>query len=712
MEKPRIDTMVLSVGCSAPIALTGREAHIAYSWPRSVFWACCLALCLGLLAPFVVLDKSATAKTVEQHGLPDFVNGLPTAADGANGNPPANGTDGLAGGDATADATSADPSNTAGAGGGHGQSGGKGGSGTATAATGGIGGNGGNGGNANPANADSSAGGAPAKATAIGGDAGDGATGGTGGFFGVGTGNGGFGGSGGKGGDATATATATTGDPTAMAFSGKGGNAGNGGAGGNMNGEGGNGGAGGSAGRAGALAMGVANGTATAQAFGRGGGNGGQGGPAGGFFGGGDGGAGGKGGDAVATATFTMTGSAANASATAGAGGNGGAGGLGAGPGGDGGAGGDAEARASNTPTANAFATGGDGGGGGAGGGGAASGGSADANALASGNAGIATNAIATATGGNVSSTGNTGATRPSTGNATAGASAFSNGAAANATATAVVPISANPGLVRDGAAMASSSANGVGGNAKTLSQVGGNQIIRQSTANDAAPVPVAGGAAANSVAEIGLAAPDPSSLALSQAASIAVGQPIASDISTFTTGKPTVQDRLELSNSLGLGWLSGGYSPTSLSSLDYTSSVDFQIDPSLLGPNDGLGLGLLGSSFASTGFDSLTFDVRKNGLPFLSVSFDERTDPSALASAQSFFDDNVVSLGAADIGSSGVLDLQFDLDISESIPGPGYTVNFLVAPIDEPSALSLLSFGAVGLWFACRRSSLRIRMH
>ncbi len=200
----------------------------------------------------------------------------------------------------------------------------------------------------------------------------------------------------------------------------------------------------------------------------------------------------------------------------------------------------------------------------------------------------------------------------------------------------------------------------------------------------------------------------------------MAIGDPLHSDVLTATAGDPVINHMLLSGGQtvLGLASLGGQYvnlesttagvfEPvgTAGPSVTSTGSVDFSLESLALEGED-LKLGLLGSSFTGSGFDSLEFQVIENGTTIRDLLF------TNLGAATNYFNDNVLDLGALTASSSGNLDLEFDLVLSTSKVGDGFDTNFLFAgpSVPEPSTLvmGLIAMATV-LTFVSAGSSAKL---
>jgi hypothetical protein len=305
------------------------------------------------------------------------------------------------------------------------------------------------------------------------------------------------------------------------------------------------------------------------------------------------------------------------------------------------------------------------------------------------------------------------------------------NGTAGNAVATAIADASgtatAKPYAVdgnggprpdQRGAALAIGSAIGKGGIIPSIAidtNLFSPNRAAEAEVTNPLPANAPGRAAANNQAEATIhgPAPAPPNGPL-QGLAIVVGAPLRSDVQAAAVGDPVVtQFILKAGHTvLGLNTLGGQYvdletgtpgvfepAGTAGPSVTSTSSALYTLDAYRLSRGD-LELGLLGSTFTGSGFDSLEFRVIEGGATILDRTF---TDPFA---ATGYFDDHVLDLGSPTGGSSGSLDLEFDLILTTSKVGDGFSVAFLDASVPEPSSLALLAGASVALaWLSLRRA-------
>jgi hypothetical protein len=96
-----------------------------------------------------------------------------------------------------------------------------------------------------------------------------------------------------------------------------------------------------------------------------------------------------------------------------------------------------------------------------------------------------------------------------------------------------------------------------------------------------------------------------------------------------------------------------------------------------------------------------LRLQIFKENVSVLDQSF------TSLATALSFFDDEVVDLGPANAGVSGPLDLQMSFTYTSDTVGDSFAMSFVGTSIPEPAS-ALLAASGLALVVGFRRSRLR----
>jgi hypothetical protein len=282
--------------------------------------------------------------------------------------------------------------------------------------------------------------------------------------------------------------------------------------------------------------------------------------------------------------------------------------------------------------------------------------------------------------------------------------------ATANASGNALALPSAETGLGRGGIAVGFGRAVGAGGgvtaNGFGVNTSGVGQAGKVRAYADA-PVPAAGMGAVQGQAQAGIAASPPKPNTTLNAFASGIGDPRLADVLAASAGHSNVISALQIGHGgvpLGLVELAGRY-PTIASgaSAVYSSSVDFQFDPTKLSGSD-IRVGLLSGSAFGSGFDSLVFEILVNGTMVDEQKF------SSVTSASNYFDDHVLDLGPLGAGSSGSIDVQFALDVTAHRGDDGYGVDFAMASsVPEPSTESLVVTGAL-IWLTCTYVARRRR--
>jgi hypothetical protein len=132
---------------------------------------------------------------------------------------------------------------------------------------------------------------------------------------------------------------------------------------------------------------------------------------------------------------------------------------------------------------------------------------------------------------------------------------------------------------------------------------------------------------------------------------------------------------------------MGSSYGTSSTGTVNYTGSEQFVYDYTGI---HNLTLGMLGMNSFNGGFDSLSFNVNKNGTPY-NYTF------ATLASAQNFFTDNALGLGT--FNSNLNLLVSYDLTASAS-KGANFSYLVATAPVPEPETwiMLLLGIGLLGL--------------
>jgi hypothetical protein len=171
-----------------------------------------------------------------------------------------------------------------------------------------------------------------------------------------------------------------------------------------------------------------------------------------------------------------------------------------------------------------------------------------------------------------------------------------------------------------------------------------------------------------------------------------ASSRPSTPDAQNYFAGNPVSRGFFNLpddntaglnSDLLGLVTMGGGYGEATTGSRIYTSSATFAIDlSSLPNPRQDLVLALLDTNVQGGGFDSMTFQVTREGTMVVNQTF------ATVAAANTFLNDSVLNLGSNGVGNvSGNLDLIFSLSLTTNDAGAGYSFDLLFGNATAASA-------------------------
>jgi len=170
------------------------------------------------------------------------------------------------------------------------------------------------------------------------------------------------------------------------------------------------------------------------------------------------------------------------------------------------------------------------------------------------------------------------------------------------------------------------------------------------------------------------------------QSSAFFTGSPFKSDVSTQLNGSPRDADgNPKVTSSLGTSSQVFGVgllgSHTNVGTLAipklYSSTIDLSVRlPQITSPAN-LKVGLLDPVGIGSGFESLHFQVFKEGTPVIDQFF---TGTTRLDDALAYFDDHTLDLGRIDQGVSGLLDVQFRFGLILTSPGTGFDTTFLLA--------------------------------
>jgi autotransporter-associated beta strand protein len=236
------------------------------------------------------------------------------------------------------------------------------------------------------------------------------------------------------------------------------------------------------------------------------------------------------------------------------------------------------------------------------------------------------------------------------------------------------------------GVARADATAQGSGGGeALTSVNVTGSNILLQyniagtsvsEQVNGISPVLTAGASHSEAIGSISQAAPSLAQLSGIQSASYGTMLPTASEVAGVLTSDPNSTAIFKNVDVLGLVDLGGAYTPGASGTQTYTSQASFTFPGLQPGP---LKLGLLGSSSVGSGFSSLQFTAEEGGTILLSKTF------TTLAAAQSYFDDNPVSITLpASIQPTQYV--EFQLALTSTSAGSGFAGQFIFGPVLTPT--------------------------
>jgi hypothetical protein len=191
------------------------------------------------------------------------------------------------------------------------------------------------------------------------------------------------------------------------------------------------------------------------------------------------------------------------------------------------------------------------------------------------------------------------------------------------------------------------------------------------------------------------------------QGAAFATGLPSTADALAALAGRAnSAAAMLGSGHALGLVALGGGVaSDADATSITFESSVAFQLDLSQLSSSGSLVVGLLDPEVVGAGFDSLQFQILREGIAAVNETFLD------VASALAYFDDHVLDLGAIADGVSGDLDLDFLLSLTSDDPGAAFRADLIFANVPEPELAWLLGGGLAALALRERKRAAPIQL-
>ena len=121
---------------------------------------------------------------------------------------------------------------------------------------------------------------------------------------------------------------------------------------------------------------------------------------------------------------------------------------------------------------------------------------------------------------------------------------------------------------------------------------------------------------------------------------------------------------------------MGGAYAAGATGNRTYTSSATFAIDLSTLSnPRQDLIVALLDTNVVGAGFDSMQFQIQREGVnpPIVNQTF------NSVAAANAFLSDNVINLGSNGVANvSGDLNLVFSLSLTTNDVGAGFSFDLL----------------------------------
>jgi hypothetical protein len=193
--------------------------------------------------------------------------------------------------------------------------------------------------------------------------------------------------------------------------------------------------------------------------------------------------------------------------------------------------------------------------------------------------------------------------------------------------------------------------------------------------------------------------APNSSLVVGLESAAFLTALPLPGDLAAALSGNPDAAAATAGGTPLVLGVLGGAYAADgSGGARTHSANLEFAVDLSAVLPTEPLRFGFLNPVATGGGFDTLRLQIFKENTSVLDQSF------TSLATALSFFDDEVLDLGPANAGVSGPLDLQMLFTYTSDTVGDSFALDFVGTSIPEPAS-GLLAVGGLTLILGHRRS-------
>jgi hypothetical protein len=202
---------------------------------------------------------------------------------------------------------------------------------------------------------------------------------------------------------------------------------------------------------------------------------------------------------------------------------------------------------------------------------------------------------------------------------------------------------------------------------------------------------PQQGTSAVESRAAVGSPAPGFGLAAGLQGVAFGTGLPSAADALAALVGNANVDIVLDPEDALGLVVLGAGVAGDGdASATTFESTVAFQLDLAQVSSTGSLLVGLLDPQLDGAGFDSLAFQILREGVAVVSEAFLDT------AAALAYFDDGVLDLGPIGAGVLGDLDLSFLLSVTSDDPGAAFRTSLIFGTVPEPRTALLLVLAVI----------------